>query len=168
MRVILSIVLLFVCSANAVVETYEFETDVMRDRYNSFVEELRCPKCQNQNLAGSNSPISADLRKELYRQLLAGQSDQQITEYMLNRYGDFILYRPQFNSETALLWMAPVIFLVVGATIAVIILRRQKVAVKKEESTIFAKEDQEQLRQLLKEDGVAESRDINKRKNINA
>ncbi|MFT7130701.1 MAG: cytochrome c-type biogenesis protein CcmH [Gammaproteobacteria bacterium] len=168
MKFILSIVLLFACSANAVVETYEFETDVMRDRYNSFVEELRCPKCQNQNLAGSNSPISADLRNELYRQLKAGQSDQQITEYMLNRYGDFILYRPQFNSETAVLWMAPVIFLMVGATIAVIILKRQRAAVKEEDGTLFAEEEQEQLRQLLEEDGVAKSRDMNKRNNRNA
>lgn len=168
MRFFLSIVLLFVCSAQAVVETYEFETDVMRNRYNSFVEELRCPKCQNQNLAGSNSPISADLRQELYRQLLAGQSDQQITEYMLNRYGDFILYRPQFNTETAVLWMAPVIFLVFGATIALFVFKRQKIAVKQEDNAIFAEEEQEQLRQLLKEADVVESRDLDKRKDINA
>ncbi len=161
MRILLSFILLYVCSAHAVVDTYEFDNDVMRDRYHSFVEELRCPKCQNQNLAGSNSPIASDLRRELHRLLHEGLSDQQITDYMVNRYGDFILYRPQFNSETALLWLAPVIFLAFGAMIVLVILRRQKVAVKREGSDIFADEDQQKLKQLLQDNSVVESQDTN-------
>ena len=77
----------------SVIETYQFEDEQLRERYQRFTHELRCPKCQNQNLSGSNSPIAKDLRRELYRLLLEGQSDQQITEFMVARYGEFVLYR---------------------------------------------------------------------------
>ncbi len=79
-------------------------------RYQKFIEELRCPKCQNQNLAGSNSPISEDLRREIYRLIDDGKSDTEIVQFMLDRYGDFILYRPRLTSETAILWAAPARF----------------------------------------------------------
>lgn len=112
--------------AVAVIETYDFDNELLRTRYHSFVEELRCPKCQNQNLAGSNSPIAMDLRRELHRLLHEGRSDAEIVEYMVNRYGDFILYRPRFNQQTALLWLAPAIFLVGGFVVLMAIFRRQK------------------------------------------
>jgi len=168
MRLILGFILMYVCSVNAVVETYEFDSDVMRERYHSFVDELRCPKCQNQNLSGSNSPIAADLRRELHRLLHDGRSDKQITDYMVNRYGDFILYRPQFTAETALLWLAPAIFLAFGAGIIIVILRRQKTAIKNEGSDIFAEEEQKKLRQLLQENNTVESQDADKRNDLNA
>jgi cytochrome c-type biogenesis protein CcmH len=110
----------------AVIETYSFEDEATRERYHTFVAELRCPKCQNQNLAGSNSPIAKDLRGELYRLLEAGYSDDQIVEFMVDRYGDFILYRPRFNQETVLLWMAPFIFLTVGLIGVAVLFFRQK------------------------------------------
>ena len=128
MRLIVALFLLVSLSAQAVVETYQFENEVLRERYHQFVDELRCPKCQNQNLSGSNSPIAEDLRRELYRLLNDGQSDQQIVDYMVNRYGDFILYRPRFNPETALLWMAPAVFLLLGLIIIIMVFRRQKQA----------------------------------------
>ena len=111
--------------SRAVVETYQFDDESLRQRYQQFVEELRCPKCQNQNLSGSNSPIAEDLRRELYRLLNEGRSDTEVVDYMVARYGDFILYRPRLNTETAILWFAPAIFLLLGVLIMVTIFRRQ-------------------------------------------
>lgn len=113
-------------AAQAVIETYDFTDEASNERYQQFIEELRCPKCQNQNLAGSNSPISEDLRQQLHRLLEEGRSDEEIVDYMVARYGDFILYRPRFNPETALLWMAPAIFLLLGLLFAIAAYRRQR------------------------------------------
>ena len=112
-------------SASAVIETYEFETELQRQRYQDFIEELRCPKCQNQNLAGSNSPISADLRRELHRLLLEGKSDTEIVNYMVSRYGEFVLYRPPLNKHTLALWIVPVGLLFLGAVAVVLLIRRR-------------------------------------------
>lgn len=109
----------------AVIETYEFETELQRQRYYDFIEELRCPKCQNQNLAGSNSPISADLRRELHRLLLEGKSDMEITAYMVSRYGEFVLYRPPLNKHTLALWIVPAGLLFLSAGAVVLLLRRR-------------------------------------------
>ncbi|WP_101760481.1 cytochrome c-type biogenesis protein [Oceanicoccus sp. KOV_DT_Chl] len=128
MRLLLLLILLSSCYTQAVVETYEFDNEVTRERYQQFIDELRCPKCQNQNLSGSNSPIAEDLRRELYRLLQDGQSDQQIVDFMVARYGEFILYRPRFNPETALLWMAPAVFLILGLVIIIVVFRRQRQA----------------------------------------
>jgi len=113
------LLLLFFCfsiatSAFAVIETYDFDTDVQRDRYQHFIEVLRCPKCQNQNLAGSNSPIAEDLRRELARQIKAGNQDQEIVDFMVARYGDFVLYDPRFKKNTFVLWLAPLFLLMAG------------------------------------------------------
>ena len=119
--------MLFTPLVSAVVETYQFGSDVERKRYQVFIEELRCPKCQNQNLSGSNSPIAADLRRELHRMIKEGQSDQAIIDFMVARYGDFVLYRPPLDKNTALLWAAPIILLLAGVLILVLFVRRQRV-----------------------------------------
>ena len=87
----ISLVLLMLCSgyAHAAIESYEFQNEEQRDRYQQLTEELRCPKCQNQNLADSDSQIAADLRRELHQQLLDGKSDEAIVDFMRDRYGDF-------------------------------------------------------------------------------
>ena len=129
MRYLVLLLALWSLPSTAVVETYDFESEVLRERYHQFTAELRCPKCQNQNLSGSNSPIAKDLRRELYRLLHEGSNDQQIVDFMVDRYGDFILYRPRFNLETALLWLAPAIFLVLGMSVLVTVYLRQRRAV---------------------------------------
>ena len=126
MRLLALLLLLFSPALMAVVETYHFDDDEKRDRYQTFVAELRCPKCQNQNLAGSNSPIAKDLRRELHRLLEEGRDDEQVVEYMVSRYGEFVLYRPRFNPETAVLWLAPMIFLALGLVLVAMVFRRQK------------------------------------------
>lgn len=109
--------LLLAASAQAAIDIYPFDSDVQRLRYQSFVEELRCPKCQNQNLAGSDSPISADLRRELHRLIMAGQSDKEVIDFMVSRYGEYVLYRPRAQGVTLILWLAPVLLLVLALVV---------------------------------------------------
>lgn len=110
----------------AAVETYDFNSELERKRYHTFIDELRCPKCQNQNLAGSDSPIAADLRRELYRMVQDGHSDTQIVDFMVERYGEFVLYRPRMTLKTSVLWLAPVLFLIMGIAWVIWVVRRQK------------------------------------------
>ncbi len=124
-RVCFLALLLAAPTASAVIETYEFDTELQRQRYQDFIEELRCPKCQNQNLAGSNSPISADLRRELHRLLLEGKSDTEITDYMVSRYGEFVLYRPPLNQHTLALWIVPAGLLLLSTVAVVLLIRRR-------------------------------------------
>jgi cytochrome c-type biogenesis protein CcmH len=95
-------------SLQAAIETYTFQNDEQRERYQLLSEELRCPKCQNQNLADSDSQIAADLRKELHAQLIMGKPDDAIIDFMRERYGDFVLYKPRLQSSTLALWLGPV------------------------------------------------------------
>ena len=101
----------------AVVDVYTFDTESQRQRYLTLVDELRCPKCQNQNLSGSDADIAADLRRELHRLLLEGKTDLEIITFMADRYGDSILYRPRLQMNTSLLWFAPVLLLLSGGII---------------------------------------------------
>ncbi|MEZ5539312.1 MAG: cytochrome c-type biogenesis protein [Pseudomonadales bacterium] len=109
MRYFLMCLLLLCCSTlQASIDAYEFKSEEQRNLYQKLTEELRCPKCQNQNLADSDSQIAADLRKELYQQLLAGKSENEIIDFMRERYGDFVLYKPRMQLTTVFLWAAPI------------------------------------------------------------
>lgn len=108
----------------AVIETYEFSSPELEKRYHRLSQELRCPKCQNQNIADSNAPISQDLRQLLYQQLEAGASDQAILDDMVGRYGEFVRYRPDARGVTLGLWLAPLLLLGAGLLVLVLMLRR--------------------------------------------
>ena len=107
----------------SVIEIYEFSDEKLHDRYQSLIAELRCPKCQNQNLAGSDSPISADLRAQVRDLLEDGASDQEIKDYLVARYGVFVLYNPPASGNTLLVWIIPFVLLSVGVVTALIILK---------------------------------------------
>lgn len=94
-----------------------FSSSLNQARYQSLVEELRCPKCQNQNLADSGSGIAVDLREQVYQMIEQGKTDQEIVDYMVARYGEFVLYRPPYSSATFLLWYGPFILLGLGLLI---------------------------------------------------
>jgi len=128
LRKILLITALYVVALKvaAVVEVHQFDNDVQRERYHSFVDELRCPKCQNQNLAGSDSPIASDLRRELIRLLEDGRSDKEIIDFMVNRYGDYVLYKPRLQRNTWGLWFGPLVLLGLGGMVLVLILLRRR------------------------------------------
>jgi cytochrome c-type biogenesis protein CcmH len=126
-RLCTGIGLLFVTFAClAAIEVHEFDNDIDRQRYQSFIDEMRCPKCQNQNLSGSDSPIAMDLRRELYLMIEEGKSDKEIVDFMVARYGEFILYKPRLSSATLLLWGAPIFLLVFGVALLLLIVRKRR------------------------------------------
>ncbi len=107
----------FILSAKAAIEVYQFDDDSQQDRFNELNDQLRCPMCLNSNLSGSDAPIAADLRAEIYEQILDGRSNDQIIDFMTQRYGDFINYRPPLNTSTFLLWFGPLFLLLAGLLI---------------------------------------------------
>jgi cytochrome c-type biogenesis protein CcmH len=138
-------------AARAAIDTYEFKDEVERERFRSLTEELRCPKCQNQNIADSNAPIATDLRREIYRMLDDGRSDKEIVDFLVMRYGDFVMYKPPLDSRTWLLWYGPFGLLGLGAIVlCVLVLRRRKVE-KAPAQVALSKAERERLDALLKE-----------------
>jgi len=145
------IALLFISfSSFAAIEVHEFDNDVDRLRYQTFIDEMRCPKCQNQNLAGTNSPIAEDLRRELVFMIKDGKSDKEIVDFMVERYGEFILYRPRLSPATMLLWGTPVFLLVFGVVLLLLIVRkRRRLEVGSEANTGLSSSERERLASLL-------------------
>src|SRR5690606_20385348 len=83
----------------AAVDTFAFDTPEQQERFRHLSNEFRCPMCQNTNLTGSSGGVAEDLRREIYMMIMEGQTDEEITRFMLDRYGDFILYRPRLTGE---------------------------------------------------------------------
>lgn len=133
LRLVIIFALLMVLSSTVIaspVDTYVFQDEVTKIRFQALNKELRCPKCQNQNLADSNSPIAADLRKEVYQLLQQGKADSEIVNFMVDRYGEFVLYRPRVSQLTYVLWFGPIVLILGGMLIVVVIVRRKPVAKK--------------------------------------
>ena len=130
------------------VEIFEFQDKVTEIRFLALSKELRCPKCQNQNLADSNSTVASALRLELYNLLIQGRADSEIVDIMVSRYGEFVLYRPRVSSVTYILWFGPVLLILIGVIVVIVILRKKPL--KKEQLTLNT-EQQAKLKQLLQE-----------------
>ncbi|MBT8061738.1 MAG: cytochrome c-type biogenesis protein CcmH [Xanthomonadales bacterium] len=125
--------LLFCCLSSTVFgqvqgskEPLVFASPEQQARFNRLTTELRCLVCQNQNLADSDAPLAHDLRKELYDMMQSGLSDDQIKQFLVERYGDFVLYRPPVKGNTLLLWLAPALLLVGGALVVWFNVRQRK------------------------------------------
>jgi len=101
----------------AVQEPMVFENQQQEERFNQLTLELRCLVCQNQNLADSDAQLAHDLRAEVHEMLMAGNTDDEIKQFMVERYGDFVLYRPPVQQNTYLLWMGPFVILLIGAIV---------------------------------------------------
>ncbi len=126
----LILLLLLVCSTSlwAGVEVHTFENPAQEQQYNRLIAELRCLVCQNQNLADSNAELAQDLRQEVYEMIQNGATDQEIINFMVARYGDFVLYRPPFKATTAFLWVGPFIILIAGFVILLLVIRKRRQA----------------------------------------
>lgn len=112
-------------SAATPVDVFEFDSAAQESRYRALIDEFRCPKCLNTNLSGSDAPIAQDLRRTVHRLLVKeGLSDQQIRDFLQQRYGDFVLYDPPFRPGTYVLWLAPVVFLLIGAFVLFRVVRQ--------------------------------------------
>lgn len=137
--------------ASAVIETYTFSDPQLESRYHVLSQELRCPKCQNQNIADSNAPISRDLRALLHQQLEAGKSDEQILAFMVERYGEFVRYRPGVDRNTLVLWYGPGALTVLGLLALGWHLRRRGGASNAAPSAQLTAEERAQLNEKLAE-----------------
>jgi cytochrome c-type biogenesis protein CcmH len=107
-------------------EPLEFDTAEQEARFQQLTLELRCLVCQNQNLADSDAELARDLREEIHEMMMAGQDNEQIKTFLVDRYGDFVLYRPAVGGNTLLLWLMPGILLGIGAIVILFTVRNRK------------------------------------------
>ena len=143
--------LLLIAPPTWAAELESFSSDEIRARYLALIDDLRCPQCQNQNLSDSDSAIAVDLRRTVLRMLEEDKSDKQIIDFLIDRYGDFIIYMPQFKSGTYSLWLLPLGLALVGVVVIVLVVRRQRrVAVQAE----LSDSEQQQLAELLNDTGA--------------
>ena len=119
------VVLLAVVVLPAAAVSYQFSSPEEESRFYSLSQELRCLVCQNQSLADSNAELAGDLRDEVYSMLKSGRSDAEIVNFLVARYGDFVLYRPPVKESTYLLWFGPFVFLVLAAFFTLRFVRRR-------------------------------------------
>ncbi|GMQ77238.1 MAG: cytochrome c-type biogenesis protein CcmH [Gammaproteobacteria bacterium] len=125
----------------------EFDNAEQLARYKALLSELRCLQCQNQNILDSDAPLAHDLRREVYRLILEGKSDQGVLDFLVARYGDFILYRPPWKSKTVLLWTGPFLLGVVGVGILLMQVRRRRAEYAA--ATPLSDEERARLQSLL-------------------
>ena len=143
--------LAFAAAAGAIVfEQREFENEEQLARYKTLIYELRCLVCQNQNLADSDADLAADLRREVYRMIIEGKSDDDIVDFMVARYGDFVLYRPPLKATTVLLWVGP--FVLGAGAIALLIVQLRRRRAVQSASTPLSAEERARLHALLEND----------------
>ncbi len=110
---------------HASIETYQFQNPQQEEDYHILIDELRCMVCQNQNLADSNAELAQDLRKQIHTMVVDEEMNRtQVADYMVERYGDFVLYKPPVKSYTLLLWLGPLLFLLIGAWFAIKVIRQ--------------------------------------------
>jgi cytochrome c-type biogenesis protein CcmH len=117
-------------------------------RLKTLAVELRCLVCQNQTLADSNAPLAEDLRREVREMIAKDMSDREIIDFLVQRYGDFVLYRPPWKATTTLLWLGPFLLLIAGATALVLALRRRQ---KKLADVTLSEAEHNRVAQLLSE-----------------
>jgi cytochrome c-type biogenesis protein CcmH len=126
------------------------EDPVVEARLNQLAVELRCLVCQNQTLADSNAPLAEDLRREVREMIAKNMTDDQIIDFLVTRYGDFVRYRPPFKTTTLLLWVGPFLLLAAGATVLMMSLRRRA---QKTEERMLSQEERARAAQLLEGKG---------------
>jgi cytochrome c-type biogenesis protein CcmH len=125
---------------------FEFNTPEQEQRYKDLAEDLRCLVCQNQSLADSHAELAQDLRNEVYRMIVEGHSDQEIVDFLVTRYGDFVLFKPPLKTGTVLLWAGPFLLLIGALVIVVRFTLRNRRLMSPELSSA----DQQKLDALLK------------------
>lgn len=125
-RLLLCALLLWPSLGQAAVEVREFDDPVTEQRYRDLTATLRCPKCENQAIDDSDSPIAGDMRERVYLQLQDGRSDKEILDFMVNRFGDYVLYNPRLEGRTLLLWGLPAGLVLLGALVVVLMVRARR------------------------------------------
>jgi cytochrome c-type biogenesis protein CcmH len=144
----LFIVLMLTVSSNVfAVDIYQLPDPEQQKTYETLISQLRCLVCQNQTIADSNAELAADLRRQVFEMLQQGKSKEDIIQFMTDRYGDFVLYKPPFKGKTSLLWVGPVVFLITGFAVVFWFIQRKK----KAEKTVLDVGEREKIRHLLED-----------------
>ena len=150
-RLFLSVLLALACfNVGAKEATLLAEDPVVEQRLITISEELRCLVCQNESLAGSRAELAQDLRQEVREMIRQGKSDAQIKEFLVSRYGDFVLYRPPVKPITWLLWLGPFAFLILGIWILWSYMRNRQSQIK---DAPLTEEENKKVEALLRESG---------------
>jgi len=131
--------------ANTADIPFDFSNTAQEQQYKQLIEELRCLVCQNQSLADSSADLAQDLRNEIFQMIVDGKSDKEIINFLVARYGDFVLYKPPLNPSTLLLWFGPFILLIAAVFTAIIIVRRRKEMV----SPVLTEEEKNRINELV-------------------
>ena len=139
--------LLFSFSLWASIDTLQFDSVAQEEQYRDLTASLRCPKCQNNSIADSNAMIAADMRLKVYELMKQGQSRQQIIDYMVARYGNFVTYEPPVTPSTLILWVGPALFALLGGLTIILRSRQRKTRSELDDT------DQQRLAAILKRDG---------------
>lgn len=137
MKYILGIcaLLIFASSSFAIDAGKAFDDPELQARYDKIIDEVRCLKCQNQTIKDSNAFLAGDLRREIRRLISEGNSDEEVYDFLVQRYGEFALYRPRMSGKTLILWIAPGLFILFGATVVIRVVRgRMAMPIDDEES----------------------------------
>ncbi len=157
MNLLRLLVLLFclggINTAFAGLEKFDFSGNVDEERYKELILELRCLVCQNQSLGDSDAELAHDLRREVYDLMNSGQSDDQIVDFLVTRYGDFVLYNPPVKPDTYLLWFGPFALLVIGILVLLRTVRQRQ----KQTAPEISAEEQARLNKILADADAANS-----------
>ncbi|MDE1349102.1 cytochrome c-type biogenesis protein CcmH [Vibrio aestuarianus] len=156
-RFVLSILasLALVLSAQAAIEVYEFDNTQQEQQFKDLSNTLRCPKCQNNTIGDSNAALAQDLRHKVYEMTKQGKSEQEIVDYMIARYGNFVTYNPPFTVATSILWLGPLAVVVFGFGFIVLRTRRSKASVT-EQAENWDAQKEARLKQLLENEALDE------------
>ena len=144
---LLGLILLVSSSVHATLESFDFSGDVGEQRYKSLIEELRCLVCQNESLAGSQAELAQDLRREVYALMAQGKSDQEVVDFLVARYGDFVLYNPPVKPSTYMLWYGPLVL----AVIALIVVYRSIARKTRSKEVTLSQDEQKRIDTLLRD-----------------
>lgn len=130
-------------------ELYPLDSEIKEERFQSLVKELRCPKCQNQNIADSNAPIAKDMRNDVYRMVSEGATEDEVINSVVSRFGEFVRYKPQVEARTLLLWATPLLVVLVGVgLIAVVVVRSRR---NSDTASALTEEQRRRAEQILKD-----------------
>lgn len=139
--------LLLSFSVFAAIDTYQFKDEAQEQQFRELTAQLRCPKCQNNSIADSNAMIASDMRQKVYELQQQGQTQQQIIDYMVARYGNFVTYEPPITPGTIVLWLLPALFILGGI---IVVVRRARTG-QQAASQPLNDLEQQRLKQLLSE-----------------
>ncbi|MGR5067066.1 MULTISPECIES: cytochrome c-type biogenesis protein [Vibrio] len=142
----------FSIAAHAAIEVYEFDNLQQEQQFKELGHTLRCPKCQNNTISDSNAELAQDLRNKVYEMTKEGKSKDEIVDYMIARYGNFVTYNPPFTMATAILWLGPFVVVLGGFGLIVLRSRKSKTQAAQDSEEEWDAEKEARLKSLLEEE----------------